>query len=1468
MNKKLCTFVLVVGLFVASWFFGGETKSASVEQDDSSAMLNGNSLDVYFFYGDGCPHCAKVEPFLAKMEQEYPLRLHKFDVYNNRSYLPLFDEYCSTHGLPLERRSVPTLFVSDMYFVGDSPILEGLEEVIERAMEEISLVDEALEVESQEALYQETVSTAGKLSILTVTVAALVDAISPCSIAILVFLIGARMLVANRRKRALKVGLAFCLSVFIAYFLFGLGLFTFVQVSGFSSIFSLLVGLVAVLAGVFYLKDVFWYGRGGFVMEVPRSLKPLLMKMLKGVTSPLGAFVMGFAAVCFELPCTGGPYLFILGQLANNATRLQAIPILLYHNFIFVLPLITISLLLYSNLFSIGKAREWSEGNKRLLRLVGGFAMMALGFLAIPASPMLQSIQLLLRSFKVVGPPILAIMFFYLVVTSAKAKNLGGKLTRLPKGTIMLLSLLVTTVFVVQRPAVRAFDDPDDDGIPDDIDNCPYAFNPDQLDSDGDGVGDACESEPPVANAGPDQTVLLGEGVTFDGSGSYDWDGIIISYEWDFGDPFDPTIGTGVKPTHTYSHSDVYVVTLTVTDDAGWEGSDTMTVIVEGRIFMLELNYDSGSFSVLDVYKKSGFAPDRRIQPESGHKAQVISKSEKILYTFTFGIPNVLQYDYHDGDTLVGGSVEFDETNFTLIIPYFENAAWINLYYPDDTLALSVGVEGIPERGGSNCNTLVNNGLSSLLFDIVFVGHNYTTAQLPQFATDVNTHQSTLLSVAPFNTHNRSINIHWVNESRNLGCQYNYTGIPRLIGCSSTAVVNLATQCPADEVIVLFNSNRYGGGGYRTPIGLTSYAVTYSGIDPPQPPGNETMVHEFGHSFGSLHDEYNSTATSSTAPDGPNCDAQPCTRWASLNVTLNCTRGCTYSNWYRGDDAGGDLMRTLSNFYFGPVCTNALNGLLSKYPRSFCNSTTPCQYGDVLIQSRTLNSSDFSTGPSQRIGLEIGVPGITLDCNGVPMIGSLSGDGILNTFDNVTIKNCNVSKFTNGIHILGAYNNTIINNSVSSTTIVPGGSGIWVEASTSNKIKLNNVSSYDWGIAFDINSNNNLAEGNALSSCRYGIDLYTSSRNTIRNNIANNNTLYGIRLNNASSNNTLTRNTADFNNQHGLYISDPGSIGNTVDNNRFCFNNQISGMYFDISDADMNSGDNNQCNMACNWNDTSAAIGCRYGCILGASVFINTTLGVNVTLASAGAITLFIRNVTSATIVANFTRAVTLGSAAIALFANLTTKCPPVDWAYIQLYYNESKITVNEATLMMYYWDPTTFNWTLIPNSGVNTAANYVWANVTHLTVFTGIGELSGPELYVRRRGAHGTSGVWPEWVVGSSDMEQTLYSRILNYGFMGAWVEAKIIVRSEMGGVNEYWTETAWIDPATWVGEEIVPSEVTVSVSFTPEIVGKYWVYGILYFKFGGMTEKEPYYLYEDTLGGEGISRDINVGFKVQEHL
>jgi len=1470
LNRKLHVFVLVAGLFLASWFFGGETKSASVEQDDYSAMLNRNGLDVYFFYGAGCPHCARVEPFLAKMEHEYSLRLHRFDVYSNRSRLTLFDEYCNAYGLPLERRAVPTVFISTTYLVGDSPILNGFEDALAKALEAGSLDDAPSEAERQGDTDQEIISTAGSLSILTITVAALVDAVSPCSIAILVFLIGARVLVGNRRKRALKIGLSFCLSVFIAYFLFGLGLLAVVQVSGFSNIFSLLVGLIAVLAGAFYLRDFFWYGRGGFAMEVPRSLKPLLMKMLKGVTSPLGAFAMGFVAVCFELPCTGGPYLFILGQLANNATRFQAVPLLLYHNFIFVLPLIAISLLLYSNLFSIGRIRKWSEEKKRLTRLVGGLIMMALGFLAIPLPLMLHSLQLFLRCFRVIGPFILATMFFYLVVSSTEAKSLRSRVPRLLKGTVMLLSLLVATVFVVQRPVVLAPIDSDGDGIPDDIDNCPYTFNPGQEDFDGNGIGDACENEPPIANAGPDQTVLLGESVIFDGSGSYDPDGIMILYEWDFGDPFDPTFGTGVHPTHTYRQPDVYVVTLTVTDEAGDERSDTMTVVVENTIIMLELNYNSGSFSLLNVYKKHGFAPDRRVQPESGHKVQVISETQRILYAFTFAVPNILMWDYPDGDILTGGSIELDETNFTLIIPYVENAVQIDLYYPDDTLALSVNVENLPEKGGSNCQTMVNNGSSGNLFDIVFVADGYTTAQLPQFGTEVGRHNTTLLSVPPFSNHSSNINIHWVNESRNLGCRYGCRGIPRLICCNDTAVLNLASQCPADEIVVILANNTFGGMGQLSAGDVTSYAVTYNGTDftipnPANWSGDRVTVHELGHSFGNLHDEYNYTG----APPmlvGPNCDANPtCPKWSAWNPGA-CYPGCSSTGWFRGDNTGGDLMLNLTNLNFGPVCTRALNTSLNNYPRTLCGGSTPCQCGDLLTQSRTLNSSDFSAGPCVGDALEIGASGITLDCNGRPIIGSLGpgSTGIKNIwFHNVTIKNCNLSDFDSGIHIKRASNNVLRNNTIYSTKSIPS-NGIWIETSTRNNITFNNVTGYKWGIGFDLNSDNNLAEGNTLLSCQRGMELYDSSRNTIKNNIVNNHTVYGIYIGNRSSTNTLIRNTVDFNGRHGLYIRDAAAVGNTVNNNRLCFNNQMSGLYFDIIDADTNLGDNNQCNLAGNWNDTSAAIGCRYGCILGTSIFINATLGVNVTLASAGAITAFIRNVTSATIVANLTSAVAPGFATATLFANLTTKCPPVDWAYIQLYYDESKIIVDESTLMMYYWNPTTSNWTLIPNSGVNTAANYVWANTTHLTIFTGIGELRGPELYIRRRGAE----VWPEWHVGLVCWDQTLYARIVNYGEMGAYVEVRFVEVSPGHPKRVYVSNQAWIDGATWIEGDIVPGVVVVSATFHADTPGVFYASAQLYFKIEGMPEKVLYSELEPIFGGEGVSRDLATKYKVKTKM
>ncbi|MBS3777786.1 MAG: tandem-95 repeat protein [Candidatus Thermoplasmatota archaeon] len=86
---------------------------------------------------------------------------------------------------------------------------------------------------------------------------------------------------------------------------------------------------------------------------------------------------------------------------------------------------------------------------------------------------------------------------------------------------------------------------------------------------------------PPVADAGGDYFIPEDRGysVDFDGTGSYDLDGEIVSYEWDFGDGH---TGSGAEPTHKYGQSGSYVATLTVIDNDGATDTDTATVHITG----------------------------------------------------------------------------------------------------------------------------------------------------------------------------------------------------------------------------------------------------------------------------------------------------------------------------------------------------------------------------------------------------------------------------------------------------------------------------------------------------------------------------------------------------------------------------------------------------------------------------------------------------------------------------------------------------------------------------------------------------------------------------------------------------------------------------------------------------------------------------------------------------------------------
>lgn len=106
---------------------------------------------------------------------------------------------------------------------------------------------------------------------------------------------------------------------------------------------------------------------------------------------------------------------------------------------------------------------------------------------------------------------------------------------------------------------------------------------------DGTGVWNATDSaaitvvinQPPVAVAGANKDVCAGDIVVLDGSESYDPDGGLLRYQWDFGDGSGAEI---VNPTKVYTHGGLYPVTLTVEDESGFDNDahvDRMVVRVD-----------------------------------------------------------------------------------------------------------------------------------------------------------------------------------------------------------------------------------------------------------------------------------------------------------------------------------------------------------------------------------------------------------------------------------------------------------------------------------------------------------------------------------------------------------------------------------------------------------------------------------------------------------------------------------------------------------------------------------------------------------------------------------------------------------------------------------------------------------------------------------------------------------------------
>jgi cytochrome c biogenesis protein CcdA len=221
-----------------------------------------------------------------------------------------------------------------------------------------------------------------------ITSLALVNAVNPCQIAMLILVL-VTILTQNpeKKRKVLFSGIAFIAAVYLGYLFYGIiliGLFqTFAEQLKQGAIYlKYTLATLSMIVGGLQIKDFFFYKKGGFATEMPLWMRPKAKRIIEKITSPFGAFVTGFVITLFLGPCTMAP-LIIATESLSTLGFIGALPWLMYFNFIAILPLVIITFIIYKGIKTAESVSEWRERRIKLMHLIAGILLLSVGFVIL-----------------------------------------------------------------------------------------------------------------------------------------------------------------------------------------------------------------------------------------------------------------------------------------------------------------------------------------------------------------------------------------------------------------------------------------------------------------------------------------------------------------------------------------------------------------------------------------------------------------------------------------------------------------------------------------------------------------------------------------------------------------------------------------------------------------------------------------------------------------------------------------------------------------------------------------------------------------------------------------------------------------------------------------------------------------------------------------------------------------------------
>ena len=366
-------------------------------------------VTLYFFHGDGCPHCAEESVFLEKLQKDYPdLKIEKYEVWYDEENSALLQKV--QQELHIERMGVPTTIIGDVYMVGYS---EETANVIKRAIDffyeneykdvvsqikDDTYVDDGSESEflKREAETDKDMTVKvpfykkinlKKVSLTTAAVViGLIDGFNPCAMWVLLFLISV-LIGMKDKKRMWILGLAFLLTSALVYALIML---SWIQiVVKMTTVISIrrIIAIAALIGGFFQLRSFIKNKDTSGCEIVDDSKRKTIFKKIRKFTSEksfllalIGVMGLAVSVNLVELACSAGlPLVFTELLALNDVSSMAKFWYVLLYIFFFLIDDLIVFIIAMFTMKITGITTKYNQYS----HLLGGVIMLLIGVLLL-----------------------------------------------------------------------------------------------------------------------------------------------------------------------------------------------------------------------------------------------------------------------------------------------------------------------------------------------------------------------------------------------------------------------------------------------------------------------------------------------------------------------------------------------------------------------------------------------------------------------------------------------------------------------------------------------------------------------------------------------------------------------------------------------------------------------------------------------------------------------------------------------------------------------------------------------------------------------------------------------------------------------------------------------------------------------------------------------------------------------------